>query len=332
MKNSKRMIAVIAASGLALGTMPGVANAQEGSTLLDLGLGTELLGGSIDLGLDLFVGSAGEDGPLTGSLEGVSDSLGTDSLDPASLGTGSDSDSLGTDSLDPASLGTGSDSDSLDTGSLTELVGSLDMGSVSDSADLGSLDAASVSDSLGTGSDSDSLDPASLGTGSDSDSLGTDSLDPASLGTGSDSDSLDTGSLTDIFTGSDAGSDTDSLDTGSLTEIFTGSDAGSDDMGSLAEIFTGSSELGSGEINLGSIIEGSEAGGGSVDPATLLALGSLAAAGIGIGLAVSGGVNLPPLPRVNVGLVCNLPPEAIEFLKDNGSMERQECEPVEEQN
>ncbi|MBB1028560.1 hypothetical protein G6026_12890 [Dietzia sp. DQ11-38-2] len=292
MKNSKRMIAVIAASGLALGTMPGVANAQEGSALLDLGLGTELLGGSIDLGLDLFVGSAGEDGPLTGSLEGVSDSLGTDSLDPASLGTGSDSDSLGTDSLDPASLGTGSDSDSLDTGSLTALIDSIATGSASGSEELGSL-----SDSLGTGSDSDSL--------------GTDSLDPASLGTGSDSDSLDTGSL---------------------TEIFTGSDAGSDDMGSLAEIFTGSSELGSGEINLGSIIEGSEAGGGSVDPATLLALGSLAAGGIAIGLAVSGGVNLPPLPRVNVGLVCNLPPEAIEFLKDNGSMERQECEPVEEQN
>ncbi|MBZ4231808.1 hypothetical protein LAN31_24600, partial [Mycobacterium tuberculosis] len=69
--------------------------------------------------------------------------------------------------------------------------------------------------------------------------------------------------------------------------------------------------------------EGS-ADGGSVDAGSLLAVGSLAAAGIGIGLAVSGGVNLPPLPEINVGLVCNLPPEAIEFLKDNGSMERDE--------
>lgn len=51
MKNSKRMIAVIAASGLALGSMPGVANAQD-SSLLDLNLGTGLLGGSVDLGVD----------------------------------------------------------------------------------------------------------------------------------------------------------------------------------------------------------------------------------------------------------------------------------------
>ncbi|MBB1047132.1 hypothetical protein, partial [Dietzia cercidiphylli] len=111
--------------------------------------------------------------------------------------------------------------------------------------------------------------------------------------------------------------------------------------GSLENLFgslTGLSSEFPGSSDLGSTFEGSEviitgsANGGSSDPATLLAVGSLAAAGIGIGLAVSGGVNLPPLPQINVGLVCNLPPEAIEFLKDNGSMERDECEPVEEQN
>ncbi|WP_042330294.1 hypothetical protein, partial [Dietzia sp. UCD-THP] len=123
----------------------------------------------------------------------------------------------------------------------------------------------------------------------------------------------------------------------SLSDLTGSLDGGSLE-GILAAITAGSSELGSSD--LGSTFEGSETiitgsangGAGSSDPATLLALGSLAAAGIGIGLAVSGGVTLPPLPRVNVGLVCNLPPEAIEFLKDNGSMERQECEPVEEQN
>ena len=56
-------------------------------------------------------------------------------------------------------------------------------------------------------------------------------------------------------------------------------------------------------------------------------MGSLAAGSIGLGLAISGGVNLPPLPAINVGAVCNLPQEAIDFLKDNGSMERHECEP-----
>ncbi|MBB1016662.1 hypothetical protein G6012_15330, partial [Dietzia schimae] len=85
------------------------------------------------------------------------------------------------------------------------------------------------------------------------------------------------------------------------------------------------SDFGSGDINVPGSGAGSDAG-------TILALGSLAGAGIGIGLIVSGGVNLPPLPEINVGLVCNLPPEAIDFLKDNGSMEQDECEPEEEQN
>ena len=262
MKNAKRMIAVIAASGLALGAMPGVANAQ-GSDILDLDLGTGLLGGSIDVGLDVFVGSAGADSPLTGSLEGVA------------AGSGEGSSELPTDSL-------GTASDELDTESLTG----------------GSDDLGSVTESLETGSDSASAD-----------------LDTESLTGGSD----------------DLGSVTESLGTGSDSESLEG--------GSLAPILAGSSEAGSdvGSDDLGSVIEGSEAGGGS-DAGTLLAVGSLAAVSIGVGLAVSGGSNLPaipglpPLPEINFGIVCNLPPEAIDFLKDNGSMEQDECEPEEEQN
>ncbi|MFN7242393.1 MAG: hypothetical protein ACK4M5_03935, partial [Dietzia cercidiphylli] len=74
MKNSKRMMAVIAASGLALGSMPGVANAQ-GSADLGLGLGVAL-GDSLELGVDLAagLGSAGAPGG-TNSLEGVTGSL-----------------------------------------------------------------------------------------------------------------------------------------------------------------------------------------------------------------------------------------------------------------
>ncbi|MEH6820582.1 MAG: hypothetical protein V7706_11625, partial [Dietzia psychralcaliphila] len=142
---------------------------------------------------------------------------------------------------------------------------------------------------------------------------------------------LDLGSLTDPFDSLSAGStDEDGeLDLGSLTDPFDSLSAGSTDedgeldLGSLTG-GTGS-DFGSGDITFPGSGTGSDAG-------TLLALGSLAGAGIGIGLVVSGGVNLPPLPEINVGLVCNLPPEAIEFLKDNGSMERDECEPVEEQN
>ncbi|MBB0996938.1 hypothetical protein G6024_07470, partial [Dietzia maris] len=52
MNNSKRMLAVIAAAGLAMGTLPGVANAQ-GSAELGVDLGAAL--GSGDLALDLAV-------------------------------------------------------------------------------------------------------------------------------------------------------------------------------------------------------------------------------------------------------------------------------------
>ncbi|MGX1597594.1 hypothetical protein ACWIDS_11090, partial [Dietzia maris] len=131
--------------------------------------------------------------------------------------------------------------------------------------------------------------------------------------------SLDTESLTG---GSEEGG---SLDAGSLGDILgelTGSASGSGE--------GAGSDFGSGDVTVPGSGAGSDAG-------TILALGSLAGAGIGIGLIVSGGVNLPgsalpPLPEINVGLVCNLPPEAIDFLKDNGSMEQDECEPEEEQN
>ena len=54
MKNQKRMIAVIAASGLALGSMPGVANAQS----VEIGIGVSAVVGSVALGAAL--GSTGD--------------------------------------------------------------------------------------------------------------------------------------------------------------------------------------------------------------------------------------------------------------------------------
>ena len=54
MKNQKRMLAVIAASGLALGSLPGVANAQETGSL-GLGLDLAVNAGSVDVGVDLGV-------------------------------------------------------------------------------------------------------------------------------------------------------------------------------------------------------------------------------------------------------------------------------------
>ena len=244
MKNSKRMMAVIAASGLALGSMPGVANAQ-GSAELGLNLGAAL--GSAELGLELGA-ALGSTAP--GDLPTI----------PGDLPTGSDGLSSGSTDADG----------NLDLGSLTE-------GSTGDNApDFGSITEGST--------DADG------------------NLDLGSLG-----------SITDPFDSLSAGStDADgNLDLGSLTG-GTGSD------------------FGSGDINVPGSGTGSDAG-------TILALGSLAGAGIGIGLIVSGGVNLPgstlpPLPEINLGIVCNLPPEAIDFLKDNGSMEQDECEPEEEQN
>ena len=124
---------------------------------------------------------------------------------------------------------------------------------------------------------------------------------------------------------SSGGTGSDQL-TGSLDKLTTGSGSGSKDAGStelkgsLDKLATGSSGNGSKAGDSVTSIAGSEAG-------AILAVGSLAAGSIGLGLAISGGVNLPPLPAINVGAVCNLPQEAIDFLKDNGSMERHECEP-----
>ncbi|MBS7549026.1 hypothetical protein, partial [Dietzia massiliensis] len=106
-------------------------------------------------------------------------------------------------------------------------------------------------------------------------------------------------------------------DTGSLNTLVTGS---------VDALEAGSSNLGSGDIV---VAPGSGTGSDSED---LMALGSLVAGGIAVGLAVQGGIALPPLPEINVGAVCQLPQEAIDFLKNNGSMERDECEPEDQQN
>ena len=296
MKNSKRMLAVIAATGLALGAMPGVANAQEGSALLDLDLGTDLIGGSIDLGLDLFVGSTGAESPLTASLEGIGGE-GSSELPTDSLGEGSSE--LPTDSL-------GEGSSELPAGSLTNITGSLT------ELPAGSDDLGGSLEEFGT---------ESLGEGSSD-------LDLGSVTEGSSD--LDLGSVTEGSSDLDFGSVTEGssdLDFGSVTE---GSSElpGAGSLDSILEaIETGSSNVGSGDI----IVEGSLGDSGS-DSEDIMTLGSLAAVSIGIGLAVSGGVNLPALPEVNLGFVCQFPQEAIDFLKNNGSMERDECLPEDQQN
>ncbi|MEH6380515.1 MAG: hypothetical protein V7768_02205, partial [Dietzia cercidiphylli] len=110
MKNTKRMLAVIAASGLALGSMPGVANAQ-GSAELGLNLGAAL--GSAELGLEL--------GAALGST--APDDLPTI---PEELPTGSDGLSSG--STDEAGQ--------LDLGSVTDPFDSLSAGSTDEAGDL----------------------------------------------------------------------------------------------------------------------------------------------------------------------------------------------------
>ena len=138
----------------------------------------------------------------------------------------------------------------------------------------------------------------------------------------------DTGSLAEL---TEPGGSLTTL-TGSLTELTEPGGSLDPDTGLLNTFVAGSVEaFEAGSSNLGSNGTDTDIFLGS-DAAGLATIGSLAVAGIGIGLAVSGGVNLPPLPEINVGLVCNLPQEGIDFLKSNGSMEQDECEPVEEQN
>ncbi|HIW66535.1 MAG TPA: hypothetical protein H9878_00100 [Candidatus Dietzia merdigallinarum] len=348
MKNQKRMLAVIAASGLALGSLPGVANAQS-EGLLDLNLGVNV-GDSVEVGVNLGLGSLGvgpgdypSDGPLAGSL---------DNLD----GAGSSELSSGSDDFGPAleealeagsSGGSGSDFDDLSSGSDFD---DLSSGSDSASDDLPS-GSDSASDDLPSGSDSasDELEEE-LDGGLSSDSLGSDS--EGSSGSDNGGDTADPSIfdrisewISDLFdSGSDSASDEAGSDSASdeLEEELGGglsSDSlGSDSEGSSGESETpGSSGLGSSdnEIILGGgsddLVESSQALGTGSGVGAVAAVGSLALPAVAIGIAVSGNAGLPPLPEVNVGAVCNLPPEAIDFLKGNGSMEPEECLPPEEQ-
>ncbi|MFI8696433.1 hypothetical protein ACIGHA_16330, partial [Dietzia maris] len=179
MKNAKRMMAVIAASGLALGSMPGIANAQGSEGLLDLNLDL-VVGQSVDLGVNLGLGSlgvdpseltAGEFPALTGSLDDLdgagSDDLaaGSDDFGPAleealeagsAGGSGSDTMLAGTGS-DELTEGSTDEAGDLDFGSLTEgstdEAGDLDFGSLTEGStdeagdlDFGSLE--SITDSF----------------------------------------------------------------------------------------------------------------------------------------------------------------------------------------
>ncbi|MBB1022662.1 hypothetical protein G6030_15440 [Dietzia sp. E1] len=293
MKNSKRMMAVIAASGLVLGGMPGIANAQTGSEgLLDLNLGVNV-GDSVELGVDLGLGSLGLDEAdlvefpdLAGSLDAATDASGSSDLDTGSENL--DDDVIG-DLIDAGSAEGGSGSASNDDGN-TE-------------------DGNSGSANAGSGSASNDDEDAEEGD------IPTGSL----------------GSITDgLGSADDETEDEDEETPGSLEDLFGTGSASSSDTGS------GSADEGNDEDDEIPGEDGDEdetSGDGSVElnAETVLAVGSLAAAGIAAGIAVSGGVDLPALPAVDVGIVCELPQEGIDFLKGNGSMQPDECLP-EEQN
>ena len=206
----------------------------------------------------------------------------------------------------------------------------------------GDLDLGSVTDSLG-GSGSGDLDLGSIAEGSLAPILGSVA---GSSGSSGGSGDLDLGSVTDSLGGSGSGDlDLGSLtDLGSVTDSLGGSGSGDLDLGSVTgslesiidSITAGSSNLGSsGNTIVGSVAEivgsSSDSLGSGSNAGAILAIGSLAAVGVGVHSVANAGVQLPPLPAINVGAVCNLPQEAIDFLKDNGSMERHECEPEEEQ-
>ncbi|MFB9259143.1 hypothetical protein ACFFVD_04945, partial [Dietzia aerolata] len=113
-------------------------------------------------------------------------------------------------------------------------------------------------------------------------------------------------------------------------ELFSGSADGGSGSGSADEDATDEDGEGNGEGEGEG--EGEDTGdtvinSAELDADVLLAVGSLAAAGIAVGIAANGGVNLPPLPGVDVGVVCELPQEGIDFLKGNGSMQPDECLP-----
>jgi len=215
------------------------------------------------------------------------------------------------------------DPSELTAGEFPALTGSLD-----DLDGAGSDDLAAGSDDFGPALE-EALEAGSAGgSGSDTMLAGTGS-DELTEGSTDEAGDLDFGSLTEGSTDEAGDLDFGSLE--SITDSFDSLSAGStDEAGDLdfGSLTAGSTDE-AGDLDFGS--DGTDIFLGS-DAAGLATIGSLAAAGIGIGLAVSGGVNLPPLPEINVGLVCNLPQEGIDFLKYNGSMEQDECEPVEEQN
>lgn len=281
MKNQKRMLAVIAASGLALGSLPGVANAQTGSLGLGLDLAVNL--GSADVGVDL--------GVALGSVE------------PEALPT-----------IPTPGEGT--------FGSLGDITGSAGDGDPAPAPTPGTS-------SLG------SLIPDSEPTPGGSSGSGDEEPAPGSSSGSDEPDSASAeakGSLQDVLGSLGLPQNRDELQ-GSLEGL-----GGSSGEGSNGESETpGSSGLGSSdnEIILGGgsddLVESSQALGTGSGVGAVAALGSLALPAVAIGIAVSGNAGLPPLPEVNVGAVCNLPPEAIDFLKGNGSMEPEECLPPEEQ-
>ena len=270
MKNQKRMVAVIAASGLALGSMPGIASAQ--SVEIGLGVGAEV--GSVAVGVAL--GSTGDvdssggtgSGQLAGSLEDLFD------------GGSSNGGSSNGGSSNGGSSNGGSSNGGSSNGGSSGLTGSLE-----DLFDGGSSNGGS---SNGGSSNGGSSNGGSLGAVI------------AALGSSAGGSSGLTGSLEDLF---DGGS----------------SNGGSSNLGSSGNTIGGS------VTDIVGSSSGSEAAVGAA-----LAIGSLAAVGVGVHSVANAGVQLPPLPAINVGAVCNLPQEAIDFLKDNGSMERQECEPEEQ--
>lgn len=334
MKNSKRMLAVIAASGLALGSLPGVANAQ--SAELGINLGAAVGSGEFALDLAIGLGSSAADLP---SLEDLP--TGSDALEGAlegALGSSNGGGNTGSDELGETLEEALGSSNGGDNGGGN---GGTTGGGTGSDALKGAL--GSLTNAVDPDGDND-LNTDLLGTleGIFSGSAGDDDGDKpaggdAGAGEGSPLDKLKE-FFEGLFSGSaDAQGDDDPDTPGALATILGALSSGSKDGDSpLDKLIAGSSELGSSDNNVGNnnnldidAVLGSTGGAGLVAGA-LLGAGSLAAGGIAIGLASSGGVNLPALPAIDVAAVCNLPQEGIDFLKGAGSMEPHECLPQDE--
>ncbi|HHX84873.1 MAG TPA: hypothetical protein GX694_06015 [Actinomycetales bacterium] len=140
--------------------------------------------------------------------------------------------------------------------------------------------------------------------------------------------SIPTESLKGISSGTGTGSGEIK---GSFDKIFGSSTGGTN---SLAGILGALGSTGPLVTSVTNIVSGGSLGGGTGSEAAVgaaVAIGSLAAVGVGVHSVANAGIQLPPLPRIDVPAVCALPQEAIDFLKDNGSMEQQECEPEDEE-